>query len=82
MSEVEKHNKPGDLWVVIEGKVWDMTEVGHNVTISAFLTGQVMTRPPITLSLSRITPEAKLPSSDTQGKTLRRSLRPFIHRGR
>ncbi|KAH8081967.1 FMN-dependent dehydrogenase-domain-containing protein [Filobasidium floriforme] len=26
MSEVEKHNKPGDLWVVIEGKVWDMTE--------------------------------------------------------
>jgi cytochrome b involved in lipid metabolism len=27
MSEVEKHNKPGDLWVVIDGKVWDMTEV-------------------------------------------------------
>lgn len=29
MSEVEKHNKPDDLWVVIEGKVWDMTEVSH-----------------------------------------------------
>ena len=29
MSEVEKHNKVDDLWVVIDGKVWDMTEVSQ-----------------------------------------------------
>ena len=27
MSEIEKHNKVDDVWVVIDGKVWDMTEV-------------------------------------------------------
>lgn len=34
MSEVEKHNKAGDLWVVIEGKVWDMTEVSVQLTLT------------------------------------------------
>jgi hypothetical protein len=34
MSEVEKHNTPGDLWVVIEGKVWDMTEVSLSLSSS------------------------------------------------
>lgn len=26
-SEVQKHNSPEDCWVVIEGKVYDLTEV-------------------------------------------------------
>jgi cytochrome b involved in lipid metabolism len=27
MAEVETHNKEGDLWVVMNGDVWDLTEV-------------------------------------------------------
>lgn len=27
MSEVESHNKEDDLWVVMNGDVWDLTEV-------------------------------------------------------
>lgn len=31
MSEVEKHNDPhGDLWVVINDQVWDLTEVSQS----------------------------------------------------
>jgi hypothetical protein len=27
-TEVEKHNKPGDLWLVIGESVWDFSEFG------------------------------------------------------
>lgn len=30
-SEVQKHNTKDDCWVVIEGRVYDLTEVSHCV---------------------------------------------------
>jgi hypothetical protein len=35
MSEVEKHNNRDDLWVVINGKVYDLTRVGFLAMILA-----------------------------------------------
>lgn len=33
-SEVQKHDSPDDCWVVIEGKVYDLTEVCPSLCIS------------------------------------------------
>jgi L-lactate dehydrogenase (cytochrome) len=26
VEEISKHNTPGDCWIVVNGKVWDITE--------------------------------------------------------
>jgi L-lactate dehydrogenase (cytochrome) len=26
VKEIEKHNSPSDIWIVVDGQVWDLTE--------------------------------------------------------
>ena len=36
LSEVEKHNVKGDLWLVIEGKVYNVTTFAADVSFMIF----------------------------------------------
>ena len=38
MEEVEKHNTAGDLWIAVEGSVFDMTKCVQPLNFSSFWT--------------------------------------------
>lgn len=44
MAEVETHNKEGDLWVVMNGDVWDLTEVDPSRLLAGSIANPADTR--------------------------------------
>ena len=45
-TEVQKHNTPEDCWVVIDGKVYDLTEVSYHPRLLVPLKNPVCQRIP------------------------------------